>query len=96
MIEVLVMNIFTEWLKNHKNTVCHELNRQGLLSDEDLITDIKYGVNNYPKAVIGLYKIAIVPIVLLMKRSKWFTRIVFRIANRYWFSKFLNTKQKVS
>ena len=70
--------------------VCTELNRQGYMSDELKDFSHRYGSEISPEIYEG-YLVVAKPIVELMQKSKWFTRLVakfalpwaFNMANKY-------------
>ena len=65
-------------------TVCAELNRQGLLSDQEFKLERAYNLLNVARWLCFLYKCVIIPVVLLMRVSFRFTRIVHIIARKIW------------
>lgn len=65
-------------------TICDELHKQGYMTDEELAKDKAYGRANFPKWVIISYCNIIKPVVLLMRRSKFVTRVVHKIVRVVW------------
>lgn len=69
----------------HSNlTVCHELTRQGYLTADELERDKAYGGSKYSKTSILIYRALIIPLVLLMRCSKRFTDIVYKVTHKIW------------
>jgi len=69
---------------NKRLSVCDELHRQGYLNDLQLAKDKAYGRKHYHKKVIIAYCIIIKPVVLLMRQSKLFTKLVYKITQSVW------------
>lgn len=65
-------------------TICDELHDQGYLTSLELAKDKIYGRSKYPKKIIIWYCIMIKPVVLLMRRSKLFTKIIYKITRVIW------------
>lgn len=70
--------------KRERVSICDELHAQGYLNAKELATDKAYGRKHYSKKVILAYCAIIKPVVLLMRRSKLFTKIVYRITHNVW------------
>lgn len=77
------------WLKKHDITVCDELYRQGYITEEEFKKDVEYGRENVSHTMLLLYKLLIIPIVYAMKYSSFVTRVVYAIADKFWFRRFL-------
>jgi len=71
------------------DSVCDELHAQGYLTVKELAIDKAYGRKHYSKKLIIAYCILIKPVVLLMRRSNVFTKIVYHITWKVWLSKAL-------
>lgn len=70
-------------------TVCEELAEQGYMTREELKRDLEYAGKTYSKRIRKIYSKIITPVVLLMRKSKWFTKIVYEITKRIWLNKAL-------
>jgi hypothetical protein len=69
--------------------VCGELHRQGYMTDEEIKKDYAYAKKTYSKKIRKIYCIIIMPVVLLMRRSKLFTEVVYWITKRIWLKRAL-------
>lgn len=78
------MKDLLEWLQTSRWTVCDELHRQGYLTKTELRKDKAYGGKRYTGTQILIYRICIIPVVLLMRVSPSFTHIIWKITHKIW------------
>jgi hypothetical protein len=75
-----------KYIQKLKLTVCDELTNQHFLPLKVLKKEKQWVKENIPKYIRWTYKIIIIPVVLLMKISPRFTKLVNRIAWAVWFN----------